>query len=66
MYQRLDIFVGRGDELGRRGPRARIAQTRDDAPFQHQQQLALQLEIQVGDLVEKQRPAVCLLEHAGM
>jgi len=66
VYQRLDVFVCRCHELGRRGPRARIAQPGDHPALEHQQQLTLQLEIQVGDLVEKQRPAVCLLEHAGM
>ncbi len=66
VHQRLDVFVRRRDELGRRRPRSRVAEAGDRAAFEHQQQLPLQLEIQVRDLVEKQRPAVRLLEHACM
>ena len=50
--------------LGVAGARARVAEARDLTALEHQQQLPLQLEIQVRDLVEEQRAAVGLLEHA--
>ncbi len=65
-HQRLDVLVGGGHQLGGGRPRPRVAEPRDRAALEHQQELPLQIEIQVGDLVEEQRPAVRLLEHAGV
>ena len=52
--------------LGAAGRGLRVAQAGDLPALQHQQQLPLQIQIQVGDLVEEQRAAVRLLEHAGV
>ena len=63
-HERLDVLVRRGDELGRRGPRARVPEPRHRAALEHEQELPLQIEIEVRDLVEEQRAAVRLLEDA--
>src|SRR6185369_593841 len=60
----LDVLVGRRDELGRGGTRLRVPEARDRAALEDEQELALQLEIEVRDLVEEQRAAVGLLEDA--
>ncbi len=50
--------------LGAAGRGLRVAEAHHRAALEHQQELPLQLEIQVGDLVEEQRAAVRLLEDA--
>jgi hypothetical protein len=63
-HQRSQILVGGRHQLGGRRARARIAQAGDHAALEHEEELPLQLEVEVGDLVEKERPAVGLLEDA--
>jgi hypothetical protein len=58
--------VGGGDDAHVDGPRVASAHRGDGAPLDGAQELGLQLERQLGDLVEEQRPALRLPEVAGV
>ena len=62
----LELAIGRGDHTGVDGERRRAADPLETTLLEEAQQLGLQLERQLADLVEKERPAVRRLDASGL
>src|SRR5207237_8001432 len=61
-----EVEVGGRDDAGRGGSRPGIPKARHRSALDHEQEPALRVRIEVGDLVEKERSPMPLLENAGL